>query len=170
MSEDRIGYNAMVEEAMRSVVRKAVELAASEGLPGDHHFYITFRTDHPDAKLPDHLHKRYPREMTIVLQHQFWNLTIDDEALEVDLSFNQKLERLRVPLDALITFADPSVNFGLQFHPSSPEEEEEILEVSDDETVDTGTDGAPAAQEAGAENGDGGGSDNVVTLDAFRKK
>ena len=186
MSEDRIGYNAMVEEAMRSVVRKAVELAASEGLPAEHHFYITFRTDHPDAKLPDHLHKRYPREMTIVLQHQFWNLSIDDEALEVDLSFNQKLERLRVPLDALITFADPSVNFGLQFHPSTPEDEEgDILEISDDETVDTSGDLAEAADGAAYPNkggpnkggpdkdgpdGEGPDGDNVVTLDAFRKK
>ena len=173
MSEDRIGYNAMVEEAMRGVVRKAIELAASEGLPGEHHFYITFRTDHPDAKLPDHLHKRYPREMTIVLQHQFWNLTIDDEMLEVDLSFNQKLERLCVPLDALITFADPSVNFGLQFHPTAPEddEEEDILDISDDETVDT-TGETAAEQPAEAEDADSEGrdADNVVTLDAFRKK
>lgn len=172
MSEDRIGYNAMVEAAMRSVVRKAVELAASEGLPGEHHFYITFRTDHPDAKLPDHLHKRYPREMTIVLQHQFWNLAIDDVALEVDLSFNQKLERLRVPLDALITFADPSVNFGLQFHPSSPEDEEEedVVELGGDEAVDTIDDGAEATQTPGDENAAGHDADNVVTLDAFRKK
>ena len=178
MSEDRIGYNAMVEEAMRSVVRKAVELAASEGLPGEHHFYITFRTDHPDASLPDHLHKRYPREMTIVLQHQFWNLSITDEALEVDLSFNQKLERLRVPLDALITFADPSVNFGLQFHPSTPDEDEEddILEINDDGAMDASGDSSP--NDGGTENGgdapaaDGEGhdADNVVTLDAFRKK
>jgi len=176
MSEDRIGYNAMVEEAMRSVVRKAIELAASEGLPGEHHFYITFRTDHPDAKLPDHLHKRYPREMTIVLQHQFWNLTIDDEKLEVDLSFNQKLERLRVPLDALITFADPSVNFGLQFHPSSPEgeAEDDILEISDDETIDGAGDLAGGGADGVAETGDADSesrdADNVVTLDAFRKK
>ena len=171
MSEDRIGYNAMVEEAMRSVVRKAVELAASEGLPAEHHFYITFRTDHPDTNLPDHLHKRYPREMTIVLQHQFWNLSIDDEALEVDLSFNQKLERLRVPLDALITFADPSVNFGLQFHPSTPEDEEDdILEISDDETVDTSGALAEAADGTSDPDGEGPDGDNVVTLDAFRKK
>ncbi|WP_425404013.1 SspB family protein [Hwanghaeella sp.] len=173
MSEDRIGYNAMVEEAMRSVVRKAVELAASEGLPGEHHFYITFRTDHPDAQLPDHLHKRYPREMTIVLQHQFWNLSINDEALEVDLSFNQKLERLRVPLDALITFADPSVNFGLQFHPSTPDEDEEedILDISDDETAEPSGETPPPAETAEeAADGEGRDADNVVTLDAFRKK
>lgn len=176
MSEDRIGYNAMVEEAMRSVVRKAVELAASEGLPAEHHFYITFRTDHPDAKLPDHLHKRYPREMTIVLQHQFWNLSIDDEALEVDLSFNQKLERLRVPLDALITFADPSVNFGLQFHPSTPEDEDaDILDISEDGSVDTSGDPTEAAEDTPhpdgeGPDGEGPDGDNVVTLDAFRKK
>jgi len=170
MSEDRMGYNAMVEDAMLNVVRKAIETAATDGLPGEHHFYITFRTDHPDAQLPDHLRKRYPREMTIVLQHQFWNLTVDEHALEVDLSFNQKLERLRVPLDSLITFADPSVNFGLQFHPSAPEQEDGEP-LTDGDTEEMGDSGAPqndtdAAGDAPAD-GDG---DNVVTLDAFRKK
>ncbi len=171
MSEDQVGYNEMVEQAMRGVVRKAVELAASEGLPGEHHFYITFRTDHPDSNLPDHLHKRYPREMTIVLQHQFWNLTIDDEAIEVDLSFNQKLERLRVPMDALITFADPSVNFGLQFHPSTPEDEEVEGEESDDADISQAESNGDAPEpDNQSKDGEKTDADNVVTLDAFRKK
>ena len=172
MSEDRMGYNAMVESAMLNVVRKAVETAATDGLPGEHHFYITFRTDHPDAQLPDHLRKRYPREMTIVLQHQFWNLTVDEHALEVDLSFNQKLERLRVPLDSLITFADPSVNFGLQFHPSAPEQDDEALEPATADELEEAGD-TEAQNDTGSEDSvpdsDGDG-DNVVTLDAFRKK
>ncbi len=170
MSEDRMGYNAMVEGAMLNVVRKAIETAATEGLPGEHHFYITFRTDHPDSQLPDHLRKRYPREMTIVLQHQFWNLTVDEHALEVDLSFNQKLERLRVPLDALITFADPSVNFGLQFHPSAPEQDD-VDGASDADREDMADGGAPQNDtEIEGEAPSDSDGDNVVTLDAFRKK
>ena len=167
-----MGYNAMVEGAMLNVVRKAIETAATDGLPGEHHFYITFRTDHPDTQLPTHLRQRYPREMTIVLQHQFWNLTVDEEAIEVDLSFNQKLERLRVPLDALITFADPSVNFGLQFHPSTPDEPESDGDAAENgndtenDAVPVGGD-EPAVDDAPLSDGD---TDNVVTLDAFRKK
>ena len=170
MSEDRMGYNAMVEGAMLNVVRKAIETAATDGLPGEHHFYITFRTDHPDSQLPGHLRKRYPREMTIVLQHQFWNLTVDEHALEVDLSFNQKLERLRVPLDSLITFADPSVNFGLQFHPSAPEQDDGER-TADADVEELGDSGAPQndTDVEGEASADGDG-DNVVTLDAFRKK
>lgn len=168
MSEDRMGYNAMVESAMLNVVRKAIETAASDGLPGEHHFYITFRTDHPEAQIPDHLRKRYPREMTIVLQHQFWNLTVDDHALEVDLSFNQKLERLHVPLDSLITFADPSVNFGLQFHPTTPEREQADIEESAVELSENGPQNDTEAEAGDAEEAQG--TDNVVTLDAFRKK
>lgn len=166
MADDLMGYNLMVEDAMRSVVRRALNMAAETALPGDHHFYITFRTDINDVALPKHLHARYPREMTIVLQHQFWNLQVSEDLIEVDLSFNQKRERLRIPMDALITFADPSVNFAVQFSAASAsledgESEEAAENLSENDTPNT---------EMGEDEAGMIGDDNVVTLDAFRKK
>ncbi len=177
MVEDQMGYNAMVEGAMRSVVRQSLEIAAKDGLPGEHHFYVTFRTDQEAVSIPDHLHKRYPREMTIVLQHQFWNLAVTEDALEVDLSFNQKLERLHIPLDALITFADPSVNFGLQFQPIGVDNDEgenndATVEAAGDDTSSGEKAAAPAtvADDQTDDDAEDDNSDNVVTLDTFRKK
>ena len=173
MSEDLLGYNEMVETAMRSVVRQALERAAKGGLPGNHHFYITFRTEHPDVLIPDRLRQQYPEEMTIVLQHQFWGLVADDEGFDVELSFNKIHEHLRIPYDSLITFADPSVNFGLQFH---VEMEEAPSRASPPAASDEKGPGAEIAgedagdAEPGAEEAKDGEGDNVVTLDAFRKK
>ena len=99
MTQDLLGYNEMVERAMRSVVRQALTHAAENGLPGNHHFYVTFNTDHPDVGMPDHLRQQYPSEMTIVLQHQFWGLEIDEDGFEVTLSFNKQPERLRIPFE-----------------------------------------------------------------------
>lgn len=180
MNEDLLGYNEMVEQAMRSVVRKALERAAKGGLPGTHHFYITFRTDHPDVMIPTRLTEQYPEEMTIVLQHQFWGLQPDDEGFDVELSFNRQHEHLRIPYAALITFADPSVNFGLQFHveveddpiaadqPEAASDEKgpsrEEME-GDAHSADPDAPGAPTADEE-----DTGRTDNVVTLDFTRKK
>ena len=175
MTEDLLGYNEMVETAMRSVVRQALEKASNDGLPGEHHFYITFRTHHPDVVLPEHLRSRYPEEMTIVLQHQFWDLDSDAEGFSVALSFNHKREVLRIPYDALITFADPSVNFGLQFH-VDPEDEtlgaDQLgVPVSDEQDPEPATGArAEAPKEETAEGAEGDGGDNVVALDAFRKK
>ena len=116
--EDEIlRYDKMVEGALRGVVRKAVEEVIESGLPDDHHFYITFMTDYPGVKIPDYLRDRYPGEMTIVLQYQFDDLSIDSENLCVTLSFNNVPERLVVPLSSISIFADPSVNFALQFQP-----------------------------------------------------
>ena len=172
MTEDLLGYNEMVETAMRSVVRQALEKAAQDGLSGEHHFYITFRTDHPDVIMPANLRERYPEEMTIVLQHQYWGLQSDAEGFEVDLSFNQKLEHLRIPFDALITFADPSVNFGLQFH-VDPEDESYGADQLGAEPSFAQDDIRPEeAAKDGDSDGDGddtGGGNNVVALDAFRK-
>ncbi|MEQ8442384.1 MAG: ClpXP protease specificity-enhancing factor SspB [Alphaproteobacteria bacterium] len=185
MNEDLLGYNDMVEHAMRSVVRKALERAAKGGLPGNHHFYITFRTDHPDVMIPSRLMDQYPEEMTIVLQHQFWGLQPDDDGFDVELSFNQKHEHLRIPYSALVTFADPSVNFGLQFHVEVDEDEltAEQPEAASDEKGPTreemaeGSDKASAAdagEKADAEDAEDGSeeerNDNVVTLDFTRKK
>lgn len=170
MTEDLLGYNEMVETAMRSVVRQALEKAGEDGLPGDHHFYITFRTDHPDVIVPNRLRERYPEEMTIVLQHQFWGLNADAEGFEVDLSFNQKLEHLRIPFDALITFADPSVNFGLQFHvdPNDESYGAEQMDVEPDPGQDDATQDLTKPEEGDDDDPKGDG-DNVVALDTFRK-
>jgi hypothetical protein len=114
-------YDALVEDALRGVVRRALTYAAERGLPGDHHFYVTFNTKHPGVDIPAQLHKRYPKEMTIVmtivLQYQFWGLDVGEEAFGVTLSFADVPERLTIPFAAITAFADPSVQFGLQFDP-----------------------------------------------------
>jgi hypothetical protein len=108
----------MVEDALRSVVRKALIEAAQRGLPGEHHFYITFHTERPGVGIADWLRQQYPQEMTIILQHQFWDLVVTEDRFEVGLSFGGIPERLVVPFAAIKSFLDPSVQFGLQFEPS----------------------------------------------------
>lgn len=105
----------MVEDALRGVVRRAIDHAKAHGLSGDHHFYLTFASQHPDVVMPDYLREQYPEEMTIVLQHQFYDLDADEDGFSVTLSFNSERERLHVPFVAITTFADPSVNFALHF-------------------------------------------------------
>lgn len=115
-------YDRFVENALRAVVREALLAIAEEGLPGEHHFYITFATDHPGAKVAKRLRKRYPREMTIVLQHQYSNLVVSEKKFGVTLSFSGVAEHLEIPYEAITAFADPSVQFGLQFRRSTEEE------------------------------------------------
>lgn len=162
-NEDEIlRYDKMVESALRGVVRQAVEEVMAEGLPGDHHFYITFLTDYPGVEIPDYLRERYPREMTIVLQHQFYDLTVDREKMGVTLSFNNMPERLVVPLGAISIFADPSVNFALQFQPMGDDDgdfDPDGLPLDDDETDHE--EGRKKSESATGE---------VVSLDQFRKK
>ena len=153
---DVLRYDKMVEQALRGVVREALAHAATKGLPGSHHFYVTFRTDFPGTELPDHLLAKYPDEMTIVLEHQYWDLEVTEEALSVTLSFNNKPERLVVPFGAVTAFADPSVKFSLQFQPPN----EEPAPVS---AANPGSDPA-AAPKPGNQPGE------VVALDSFRKK
>lgn len=146
----------MVQKALLSVVRDVLQNAAEEGLPGDHHFYITFDTNHPKTSIPSYLKERYPDEMTIVVQNQFSNLVVDDNHFEISLSFNSKLEHLYIPFLALEGFFDPSVDFGLHFHATdvnndNSEDLPNIVEATDDQEDDENT-------------------DNVVTLDTFRKK
>ena len=166
--EDEIlRYDRMVEQALRGVVRQAVEEVIETGLPGDHHFYITFMTDYPGVSIPSYLRDRYPGEMTIVLQYQFYDLEVDDEKLGVTLSFNNVPERLVIPLGAITIFADPSVNFALQFQPLG--EELDVSEFEDDEDGDddptSGGSGDKKAKKKG-----GGKTGEVVSLDQFRKK
>jgi len=157
-AESLIPYERWTDDALREVVLRALELAAREGLPGEHHYYLTFRTDHPGTKLPGHLKARYPEEMTIVLQHQF-------EALQVDRVINQFSVRLYfggvpstlvVPMAALTGFADPAVRYGLRFQPTMEAE---------------ATAAEPPAEEAPApaKPADDGPA-QVVSLDAFRRK
>lgn len=162
--EDEIlRYDKMVESALRGVVKQAIEEVMEDGLPGDHHFYITFMTDYPGVDIPDYLRDRYPGEMTIVLQYQFYDLGVDDEKMTVSLSFNNVPERLNIPLAAISIFADPSVNFALQFQPmgdeSDPDFDPDSLPDDDDDSGDKGKD-----DDTGSKTGE------VVSLDKFRKK
>ncbi len=158
--DDILRYDKMVEGALRGVVRQAIEEVIEHGLPGDHHFYITFLTDYPGVKIPDYLRDRYPGEMTIVLQYQFSDLSVDDENLSVTLSFNNVPERLVIPVSAISIFADPSVNFALQFQPLGEEFEEGDFDLDDDDDPD----GSGGGKKKGEKTGE------VVSLDQFRKK
>ncbi len=115
MAVDHIRYDLLTQDAMRGVVRRVLKDAAAKGLAGEHHFFISFSTRMPGVKLSSRLQAQYAEEMTIVLQHQFWDLSVTDDAFEVGLSFNGIPERLTVPFAAIKGFFDPSVNFGLQF-------------------------------------------------------
>ena len=112
---DRFHYDALVDDALRGVVRRVLRQVADKGLPGSHHFYISFRSTDPGVRLPDYLRAKYPEEMTIVLQHQYWDLILAEDFFEVTVSFNKQQERIKVPFAALSAFVDPSVRFGLQF-------------------------------------------------------
>lgn len=121
MTKDLIRYDLMVQEALKGVVRRILTEAARDGLPGEHHFYISFRTTAPGVRLSQRMRDKYPDEMTIVLQHQFWDLNVGDQAFEVGLSFGGVGERLMVPFEAITGFFDPSVQFGLKFEPKDGE-------------------------------------------------
>lgn len=155
-----IPYERWTDEALREVVLRALELASRDGLPGEHHYYLTFRTDHPGTKLPGHLKAKYPQEMTIVLQHQFEALLVDRAARQfsVQLYFGGVPATLVVPFAALTGFADPSVRFGLRFQPEA--EETPPLAAAEPATP-------PAAPEKPAEPE---GPAQVVSLDAFRRR
>lgn len=167
MPKEQLRYDRMVETALRGVVRDALTEVAERGLPGNHHFYLTFRTGFPGVDIPDYLTAQYPNEMTIVLQFQYYGLDVTEDHFEVTLSFNNVHERLVIPFAAITTFADPSVNFALQFQPIVSTESAEVSampprpvpERVDEETVE---ESSPPAEEP--KRGE------VVALDAFRKK
>ena len=162
--EDILRYDKMVENALRGVVKQSVEEVMEHGLPGDHHFYITFLTDYPGVSIPDYLHDRYPGEMTIVLQYQFSDLAVSDEFLEVTLSFNNVPEKLKVPVAAISIFADPSVNFALQFQPLGDVfDETDLMAALEDDGDEPDGDGTGGGGKAA-------GTGEVVSLDQFRKK
>ena len=124
MSVDHIRYDILAQEALRGLVRTVLTDAAKNGLPGDHHFFITFDTQLPGVRISPRLLAQYPEEMTIVLQHQFWDLKVADDGFEVGLSFGGVAERVHVPFTAITSFADPSVQFMLQFEDLAEEPEQ----------------------------------------------
>jgi uncharacterized protein len=160
-----IDYRRLVQEALTGVVRGAMCQVASDGLPGDHHFLITFRTDWPGVELAAALARRHPGEMTIVLQHQYWNLEVRDDAFSVTLRFGGTPQRLTVPFAALTTFVDPSVPFGLRLMGSAESEAEAASSSADDDVP-------AAAPEAASATGPAprGGSATVVSFEAFKKR
>lgn len=182
MSQDLLEYQKLVENAMRTVVREALRLIDDTGLPGVHHFYITFRTQDEGVDISDQVAAQYPDEMTIVLEHQFWDLEVTDDQFGVTLSFGGKQERLVVPFAAITAFVDPSVKFGLQFggddgtQVGSPP-----ADIAFDTPTDSGSasgdgsDGAPPSDDASEDTAETSGPENsgdgtVVALDSFRKK
>jgi len=166
MAKDILNYEKMVERALRSVVVEALSQVAEFGLPGTHHLYITFATDNADVEIPDHMREKFPEEMTIVLQHQFWDLIVEEERFLVTLSFNDVQERLIVPLGAVKAFADPSVNFGLQLKFDGELEVPSPISLDDvDEPKKSKTATSDEPLEATSTQ-----NENVVTLDAFRNK
>ncbi len=173
MSEDLMDYQALVERAMKGVVRDVLARVAEDGLPSEHHLYITFRTEHEGVEIADRLVAQYPDEMTIVLQYQFWGLEISEDAFEITLSFSGKNERLYIPFDAVVGFADPSVNFGLQFKAASgddintdPVESQDAapLENTPDPEFEDDISDTDKTEDGDQKTGE------VVALDAFRKK
>lgn len=166
MPDEPLRYDRMVERALRNVVRDALRETAANGLPGGHHFYITFRTGHPHVTMPDWLRASYPEDITIVLQYQFWGLEVEDERFSVTLSFNGRNERLVVPYEAVSAFADPSVKFGLQFESAKPAKDA----ASAAPAAQAGNIAVEAAKPRAAENEATEETKKVVTLDAFRKK
>jgi len=188
MAKDWLRYDRLVEDALRSVVRRALLEVAANGLPGDHHFYLTFHTQDPGVSLSPALRAQYPKEMTIVLQHQFWGLEVTEDNFTVKLSFGGVRETLVIPFQSVVSFADPSVKFGLQFetaadgegegedadiddsesdeqmsipHASLPAKAKDLNDLPKSATKEASSDSDKPAGVKGAE---------VVTLDAFRKK
>ncbi|WP_456619914.1 MULTISPECIES: SspB family protein [unclassified Bradyrhizobium] len=173
MATDHIRYDVLARDALRGVLRKVLTDAASHGLPGEHHFFITFVSKAEGVKLSSRLLAQYPEEMTIILQHQFWDLTVLEDRFEVGLSFGGIPERLIVPFSAIKSFLDPSVKFGLQFDTSDVAEvAPETLPAAPAPTA-VAVPAAPAAETAeGTEEpaAPNQGGAEVVRLDRFRKK
>ncbi len=192
MPTDHIRYDLLAQEALRGVVRRVLVDAARDGLPGEHHFYITFDTRAPGVRLSSRMREKYPLEMTVVLQHQYWDLVVTDYSFEVGLSFGGIPERLFVPFEAIKGFFDPSVQFGLQFEVAGAEGDKSDLGVREVSPPGAGGTAEPAPVAAapaakartetasppasGGAESTGEGADTrpsgaeVVSLDKFRKK
>ena len=168
---DDIGYQALFEAAKRGVMKEALKVAASPaGLPGQHHFYISFRTKAPGVQIADHLLTRFPEDMTIVIQHQFWDLEVHDHHFEIVLQFSGVPQHLHIPYAAVTRFLDPSVDFAMEIPPSQVHTAE-TLDIS--ETPSAPSEDVEMAEEAKADDAEESrpASDGtVVSIDAFRRK
>lgn len=171
MSKETIDYPTLIDAAMRHVVRDALRQIDRYGLPNEHHFFISFQTNYPGVSISPQLKSRYPEEITIVIQHQFWDLQVTDEQFQVMLSFNNIPEKLVVPFDALTAFADPSIKFGLQFHGKRA--------ITDKDGVACPVTGhlphekpqaAAFDEEAPAQETKAANDEKVVSMEAFRKR
>ncbi|MBB6464585.1 hypothetical protein HNQ96_000432 [Aminobacter lissarensis] len=179
MAEDQIRYDILAQEALRGVMRKVLAEVARTGLPGNHHFFITFMTGAPGVRISSRLHERYPEQMTIVIQFQYWDLKVTDTGFEVGLSFSDVPEKLEIPFSAVRGFYDPSVNFELEFEVKAeaamaPEEvaakPEPIAVVKPAERKPAPKKKAGTAEKEAVEEPAHGKGADVVSLDAFRKK
>lgn len=159
MSEDLIPYPVLIDQAMRHVVRDVLKRVHGSGLPGEHHFFISFLTGYPGVRISEQLKNRYPHEITIVLQHQFWDFKVEEGYFQVTLSFGGIPEKLIIPYAAMTAFADPSIKFGLQFQPS------DIPEIAAPDVAPA----APESKSVAAASADDG-SAEIISLDSFRKK
>jgi uncharacterized protein len=168
MPEDLMRYDLLAQNALRGVVREALRKVERTGLPGDHHFYIAFLTRHPGVNIGERLAQRYPREMTIVLQHQFWGLTVTEDRFEVELSFDNIPEKLVVPFAAVKGFLDPSVQFGLQFEVATVEAAAETPAKPKIAAAPKAPDPEPDIKLPESEPQAEG--HKVISLDSFRKK
>jgi uncharacterized protein len=187
MPVDYIRYDLLVQDALRAVVRKVMTEAARNGLPGEHHFNIAFKTQAPGVVIPAAMRQRYPDEMAIILQHEFWDLAVSADAFEVSLNFSRKPERLTIPFDSITGFSDPSVPFGFKLEPRiaaepAPAAREAAVKKSEPVAMPTPAAKASApvskASEATAKRAEkaekpekaSGEAAKVVSIDAFRKK
>jgi hypothetical protein len=168
MPVDHIRYDLLAQAALRGVVHTVLADVAKKGLPGEHHFKITFNTTAPGVKLSDRMREQYPETMTIVLQHQFWDLMVNDDAFEVGLSFGGVPERIAIPFDAVTAFFDPAVQFGLQFETmESKAADNSDAAVKIEEPAPSKPEALPAPE---PEPDHAPGGAEVVRLDRFRKK
>jgi hypothetical protein len=179
MVQDHIRYDILAQDALRGVIRKVLaEVATTGSLPGDHHFFITFMTNAPGVRISAHLRQKYQEQMTIVVQHQFWDLKVSDTHFEIGLSFSDTPERLVVPFSAVRGFYDPSVNFELEFDAEPGDgvgadfSDEELAEATDtvEELLGNAAEPAEPADKRKEKAADDKAGADVVSLDAFRKK
>lgn len=160
---DQIGYEGLTQGAMRGVVRDVLKQTAQLGAPiGDHHFFVTFNTKAAGVKIADHLVERFANDMTIVIQHQYWDLEVFDSHFEIVLKFSGVPQHLHIPFTAITRFVDPSVNFGLSFEPIAGENASRVIAAVADET--------PKETQISQEAAPADAADTVVNLDAFRRK
>lgn len=168
MPQDQIRYDILAQEALRGVVRQVLSEVVKTGLPGEHHFFISFVTRAPGVRLSERLLGQYEKEMTIVLQNQFWDLKVTDTGFEVGLSFDGQNELLVIPFSAVKGFFDPSVQFGLQFDVGA--DEAEGISADEISSANDRKDGDEAPNESADKDASAEPGEKVVSLDSFRKK